>query len=85
MHQQSEARGMHALVICHLTTNILSCSSLPGPPWSQHVWAGNIYMPGLLCQASGEPVAAAALAAWAVVGEMLDTLETDRCARGHCF
>ena len=37
--------------------------------------------PGLLCKASGEPVAAAALAAWAVVGETLDTLEPDRCGR----
>lgn len=42
---------------------------------------GTSTCPGLLCQASGEAVAAAALAAWAVVGEALDTLEPDRCGR----
>ena len=41
--------------------------------------AGEATCPGLLCQASGEPVAAAALAAWGVVGETLDTLDPDQC------
>ena len=79
MHWRGAARGMHALGRWHLAAYMSSCSRLPGPPWSQHVWAEEAICRGLLCQASGEPVAAAALAAWAVVGETLDTLEPYRC------